>query len=765
MELEKAIRDGHILVRPDQMKFLRDTKEPSVFEKITNAVTGEDRMDSQTEATKDFRDMGIFAELKKLAAFTTITSQDRLLGILQDKFPKRIKTSNTAKGNVVIEDTVLGEKGVIQPGINWRDLPALTTQGAITALSALTGGAAGAGVESLAALALREAAVQAGQEAIILGEEGAKGLPTSAANIGLAAAAPYAGDVLGKVASKTASSIGKAVSSTKGAIDNLLASKGAKGVEAALGGDMGSALKRAAAKSPSVQITPSKLSQEETLALLNKRNPSDMAAQAAVNQPLVKRAMSEGIGVEDIPLSVAATSPEIKGMAVAASTLTPGGQGAVKSIDFSNKVYEGLSNILEGVGGASNISGLHTKAKGILDAGIETLKGMEDKYNTALRKEIPPSTYMPLTSTSNYINTRLNDTYKGVKEALSPAEKKILSILGKSDNSLTFDAIKGLRTTIGEARNGKLESSVFGKTDSHILGKLYETLTTDIGNGLLPVSKTAHDLWTEATAASRSRFGLQDRAVELFGKRLDEFLGTSLQGATSIMSKGDHVTMSKLIEAMPEGLRREAMASSILRVVEDSAKAGAMNHKTFSNWYEGVLSNKGTRRLVSDSLGSDTFKRLNNMYSMSRAIRDSLPPAAQQNAKLARDYFNTADGILARIVSLGASWPARVAARVTPTTSGLLLALDNVVQGMKTAQAKHLDRMFNDPKFINLMVNATSPYKAKAVKSFSLSKPWRDFVRESGMPASDASRIASLLVDSAIAESRISNNPPTEENK
>ena len=243
----------------------------------------------------------------------------------------------------------------------------------------------------------------------------------------------------------------------------------------------------------------------------------------------------------------------------------------------------------------------------------ETQKQLDDKAKLLygeLEHAIPVTTDAPATSTLKFLKDKL-DNLRGVSEAMTPMERKLLSVLspkqsteegiggilkqaqegpikltakeyqdylkgnlGKAEDvQPTYAALNNMREQVGSALYKK--QGVFKDEDSGLLKKLYGSLSQDQENTLKayeaahPEAKGLSDLWASAKQTVAARKDVEDKLASLFGDKVDGSLLPKLSGATQALAKGDETKLVNFIKAIPEDQReRSSCKRSVTSIYE-----------------------------------------------------------------------------------------------------------------------------------------------------------------------------------------------------
>ena len=199
-----------------------------------------------------------------------------------------------------------------------------------------------------------------------------------------------------------------------------------------------------------------------------------------------------------------------------------------------------------------------------------------------------------------------------------------------------------------------------------------------------------------------------------------------------------------MLDIVPEGMRREAVATSIASAV---APKGQFSASRFVDFYRNLVNAPSVRAQVVKELGPDGGKLLDAMYKVSRAVERGtkrVPPTGQTLQLL---EALRSSSLVQRVLSSGPfrAIAAGVGATVGGAVSGGMGA--GVGAGVGATLAENLSKragrdvikatsdLLASEEFLRLVAESGAGEAPKeAVRKVATSKIWRDFAKAASLP-------------------------------
>jgi hypothetical protein len=388
-------------------------------------------------------------------------------------------------------------------------------------------------------------------------------------------------------------------------------------------------------------------------------------------------------------------------------------------------------DLITRLGGQTDKSVLDVRVGSEMTETITRLEEASDRIYKTVNERIPPSAQTATTSSAELLAKEISDL-GGNTSLLTSAEKKVMSMARVADPATpdapvgvptTYAALDRVRKDIGSAIGKK--SGPFKDDDVGKLKQLYQALTKDQERmaDLHGVGET----YRQAKQLITQRKGIEDAAVSLFGKEVSGSLVPKLKQAASALTAGDVSKFRTLINAVPEGLRTEAVAT----MLNDVFMAGARNKGSmgagFRNAYEALNRNAGAKAEIFRHLPAHALERFDKIGKVAVGLYKA--KALENTSRSARDVIAAMDdgGLFSRLYEGGKTVAKAegVSSTVGAPGMGTAVAVGGLLAKKSTPSTQAADALITSPAFrvsIELHAKGLSPDKVlNASKQF---KAW-----------------------------------------
>lgn len=691
------------------------------FGNVREAITGEQRATPETETLPEWTTMPELNQLSlasaKTGLGTLLSNPKETVQIIQANFPG-VSIRTDTKGNFILRSSIDNSEYAIPPGFSVGDIPraagalaAFTPAGRATTIPGMIGAAG---------------ATQLGIEASQRGVGGDIDL----AEIGLAAGtAPIL---------PVATAATKAVAPTAKELFNKL-----------LGRSPDSAVPKATAPSGNAAMTDS-LSPEELAEVTRKASAGGVGAESKIRLLAEEAApdaqtlaAADRLGIAQHLQPDHLTSNQAYRELAQAVKSIPGSQARSLEIQGLNEVGQRAATLVDELGGSFDLSALDSAAKGRLEALTTRLENISNKLYGEVRKSMPGGVTTMPDRVLSFLEARAAEL--GGERFLSAMEKTILKRLRPTTRKVevdgnTFDEdlfptyalLDDTRKLVGAAAR---QQGVFKDADTGMAKLLYGLLEEDqlavaAANGLDGTLKAAQK-------AVRLRKGVEDDMMSLFGKKLDSSLVAPLTTGVKGLEIGDVSKMKKILDSLPKSMRPKAMASGLTVAFGRANQNGLLNFKTYSDWYEGLLRNKGAYDLVMDNLPEAGRQQLGDLYRVSKGVMSATRERITTGRIHAvQDQVRGSDSLIANVfqVAKRSAVGVPVEAATTPLgmpgvglASGITAALSNRA---KPDVMKAADNLLTSSTFIQFLQKVGTAEQVDAARKLANSSTFRRFAKE-----------------------------------
>jgi hypothetical protein len=736
VECEQDVRHGALQLpqgmTPDAL-FGPQHQQLGVFGRIRDVFTGESRRTATTDALPDW---GAMPELNQLSMASAKTGLGTLLSkpeetaqIIKTNFPG-VQVRQDQRGNLILRSSVDGQEYAIKPGFQPSDIP--RAAGGILAFTP-AGRAA-----TIPGMALRSAATQAAIEGTQAATGGEFNPGDVAAAGALGAAVPAAARVLGMAAAPAKAAIGRVM----GRVEPAVAPTAAK----------------AAPATPAATAAPAVTSMEDVAAATRAAAQKGSGSQAARNlaasaapSPEITSA-AERLGIENHlqPDHVTTNDGFRQVMGVVKSN--PTSQLALQEKEGLTKVAQRASDLIDEVGGTTDLSALDTGIKNRMQAAHTELSTRENGLYQKLRKAVGPTTEARADNALAFARQRVEEL--GGEQNLSPMEKTIVSKLspkGGGDEELlaalgpqareqamqqgagavkqpTYALLDDVRRDVGAAARMR---GPFSDADTGLAKKYYGLLSDD--QAAIADAVGAGDIAQAARAATVARKGMEDDLASLFGKNLDQGLVPQVSGAMTAAAKGDASKLIAVLKSTPDDMKQQVVASGVGTTFRTAATRGEMNFTGYAKWFENLQRNKQAYTAVMSNLPAAARQQLLDLYRVSKGISESLSARVKTGLRssVIQELEGAPDTLASRLYGV-----AKIAGKglavdaVGGHGAGLAIALMSALKGnAKSASIKAIDEMLASPEFQHLATTASSTQQVAGARILTASKPFQRFIK------------------------------------
>lgn len=747
--------------------------QPSLLERAKNFVTGADRQTRATEELPELQNSGVLDGLGlspreglQIAALLLATPNVDEAAKLALTLSPDLAVQEDEKGNRILANNKTGVRSLINaPGLSGMDW---LQMGGLASLFGPAGGA-----RTIGGLALRAGATQTAIETAQAASGGEFNPGDVALATGAAAAAPLVVAGVQRAGSAVAQGVRAAMPGARG-----------RGAQAAAAADA-----PAAAAQPATFRAPSTVTPQPAA-------PASPAVQpAAVPQPPIRQAMPSdpqaatlgtqevaqtartaaigGFGSEKATRRLAfASAPDQETLAAAerlgvSDYLQPdhistnvsfrqlaqlaksqvGSEVRNAEVQGLAKVAERADQIIEEIGGSTNLSGVETTVKQRMQQIVGLLEDRSDELYKQVEQAVPPTTRVAPSNTLSLLTDEAAK-YGGVKEfaQVAPREARLLKVL-QERGEVTYAFLDGLRKQVGQGLKS-MPTGSFRDSENGLLRLIYGKLADD----QLAVAEQAGlgDTYSAAVAAVKTRLGLEDDLTALFGKQLEASLVGKLDKSLAAASTGDAAQITAFIKHVPEDMRREVVASGLTRFFTTATRSGEMNFAKYAQWFEKLEQNKQAKAAVFSHLTDKQVSQLTDLARVARGIAMARGEYITTGKALDTKALEIAETLSGRIFdeirrrgSLG------LATEAASTISGMLPGFASLLQTSMNKNAPKVAesaaKLITSPDFMQLVKTqarsgASSAETKAAARRFAYSHQFTTYLRDLGKPREISNR-------------------------
>jgi hypothetical protein len=421
----------------------------------------------------------------------------------------------------------------------------------------------------------------------------------------------------------------------------------------------------------------------------------------------------------------------------------PGSEARSLEIQGLNEVGNRAATLVDELGGSFDLSALDASAKGKLENLTTRLEGISNRLYGRVREGLPGGTTTMPNRVLSFIEARAAEL--GGEKFLSPLEKIILKRLRPTTQKVTANGVEfdedifptyalldDTRKLVGAAAR---QQGLFKDADTGLAKMLYglldeDQLTVAAANNLEVVLKAAQ-------SAVKLRKGVEDDMMSLFGKKLDSSLVGPLTTGVKGLQAGDISKIKKILDALPKSMRPQAMASGLTVAFGRANQNGMLNFKTFTDWYEGVMRNKGAYNLVMDNLPGEARQQLADLYRVSKGVMQSTRERITTGRiQAVQDQLRGADSLISNLYQVAKRTIVGVPVEMATTavgSPGVGLA-SSLTAALSTAKKpnvlKAADELITSSTFMIFLKKVGTAEQVDAARKLANSTTFRRFAKE-----------------------------------
>jgi hypothetical protein len=724
-QLAMAVEGGFAAL-PQGAK-LSEPEQPGLIAGLVEAVTGNKRSTPEIEAASDWSNLPELQQFSipglKAVGGTLMTGPDETAQILKANFPD-LQVRQDAKGNYLFRSGVDGKEYGYKPGFRGSDIPR-----AAAGLAAFTpaGRAASIGGAVLAN-AGTQAAIEASQAATG-GEFNAGEVVTAGA---LGGAVPLAGRVIEAAKPAVVNAVRRVDQALPGGAARQEARMAAQAIPeappvAAVAPDMPPPAAMAPEPSPAAAVPPAAAPVAQTMAQAApvEMTPDALAAlareaskgKAGATETLAgivkvnpeAEAAARSLGV-DLPVDVLSDNAQFVGTAALARARI-GGQEQSAWFQTLTDSADQFDDLLARMDGATDAASLSDKVLSRVKADIDGLESQANRLRSQVDEAIPPASPVTPTATKKLMDDTVAEL--GGETALTTQERSLLKMVSEP---VTYARLIRERQEIGRALGNK--GGVYADAPTALLKRIYGALADDQlahvqqvgGEGLADTMRASNAIYSKM-------FKAREAAVARFGKDMDGSIARQLITAVESGARGDIKPLRQMLADVPEDMRKEVLATSLMTAVRAKSGAnmgGRFGFNEFMKTWRGVKRNEPVYALFKETLGPEAVATLDNMGLISARISNAREAASIMKTGASMQTFVNemkAQGLLAKVMQSAVSRVAVTgAAGVTggPMGAGLAAAVSETIARAPKDATRAVSQLLDSPEFKDMAVKAAT---------------------------------------------------------
>lgn len=477
-----------------------------------------------------------------------------------------------------------------------------------------------------------------------------------------------------------------------------------------------------------------------------------LAREAALN--LDAKAAAERLGI-DLPFDVFSENPQVRSAVgltrseVGSTAEAAWQQTTRNALEKSDKVMRDYDAMF--VEGRPSPGGVSQKVLDNLTNQQKKLEADAQALYETVEAQVPktaPVTASNLSAEIAKIRQELGDSVKN-----NAVLKKLEDL---ANGQMTYGGLSYEKSQLGAAKRA---GQVNEYSTSIGLGLIKRLESAAAKDQLANVRSIGGDTLAQQLESANSLFAqqrlLEGRIVEAFGTAVNGSIAEKMtQAITNAANAGGTKAFNQLLDAVPQALQRETLATALSHVTRGKAVGAgvgtevAFSPSEFTKVYRGLRANPPVYAKMVQIMGPEWDAAMRDLYQVSRKIADAqgrVLVTGKANQIIAN---NAVDGLLGRIMSSGVAQRAATSALGTVPLGGAV-APDVIafMQNTKGAAVQKASKVFASPEFEQLAIETAQrggrPSDA-AIRRAAMSKSFQEFAKASALPVDLNGRISWL---------------------
>lgn len=435
----------------------------------------------------------------------------------------------------------------------------------------------------------------------------------------------------------------------------------------------------------------------------------------------------------DLPMDVFADDTSIK-EAVGLTRSIAGSQASAEWRDTVTKAITRADDVMREIDGSPDLSDISDRTFRTLQKTVSELDDEAVKIYDAVDDAIPRRSTIEPNNMVRVLNESITDL--GGVEGLTPAEANLFKVV-TSDQPVTYERLMRFKRDIGRAvRKG---DGPFADADQALLKRVYGAIVDDQMDNVERLGGV--DLRNNLELANQittKKKALEATITDAFGKDLEGSIAGKLRTAITQGSKGNVSGLNRVLSAIPEDLRGEAVVSAISSLAR-TTRAGdeGFGFAQYAKLYSGLRENSQVYRILAKEIGPERAKVLQDMYVISKKIteaRGNVITTGKANQALVQNML--AEGIVEKVFNKTAGRAIGLATGSPTAAMGGAVA-DLMTPGQKVSpkRVEAASALFRSPQFQKMMIEAaeTGQVSANTVNRVAKTGPFKNWAKQTGI--------------------------------
>lgn len=399
-------------------------------------------------------------------------------------------------------------------------------------------------------------------------------------------------------------------------------------------------------------------------------------------------------------------NPTVRALDNAVATL-PGTEISEAHKRYISELGRKADEMITSFGGDLDKQAVSDKLASNFDNTISSLQSQSDIIYDKISQKVPVRDRIEANNAINFLEDFADDI--GGMDELSPIMKRTLTRLDPNTMP-TYGRLDLARKQIGQAI-GK-NTGPFKDEETGTLKRLYSAITDD--QQTVAEKYGAGDLWGVGKELIKKRKSVEDDAMSILGKKLQQSAIPKVESAVVNMAKGNGNDFRRLMKLIPADMRQEVALTSMNKAFTSYARSPGqqLGVDGFVKWYNGMARNASNMSALREAIGSDASKRLDTIYQASKAM-NRLNTGKQYASSLVDQQVNNflkEKSGLSKIYGIASK--AAAAEGITTLSgfpgAGAAGVISGALAAGKTSRIKAADALLSSPEFKSMLFRSQS---------------------------------------------------------
>jgi hypothetical protein len=237
------------------------------------------------------------------------------------------------------------------------------------------------------------------------------------------------------------------------------------------------------------------------------------------------------------------------------------------------------------------------------------------------------------------------------------------------------------------------------------------------------------DQFRGALKATGAKKAAQEAAQELLGKRLDKSFSAVFDTKVSQLSKGRIKEFEDVVQAIPEGARKDAVTSFVFTKIMDPKNMDArVNVAGFNKWFNELSSNPQAKAALYKHIDPETRKTIEALGKITSAVKRANEDAVKTGLIGSVDEgFKLSETIIGKVMRAGAVGAASASGGALAGAGAAAATAAKGSKALNQAASELLSDATFQSQVANKIRNADANTLLRGEEALAQTPAWRRF--------------------------------------